>query len=167
MDFSAHQHIVEGLKSKFGEESILTNKSESIQPYIIIDKNHILAFCDFLYKDPLYYFDFLNCITAIDNGEEDGTFELWYHLTSIPFEKSFIIKVLIERTLDVLPTIHSLESIWKTADWHERETYDLFGINFLNHPDLRRILLPADWEGYPLRKDYVEQEKYHGIKVKY
>ena len=65
------------------------------------------------------------------------------------------------------PEVQSLSSIWKTADWHEREAYDFFGIQFLGHPNLTRILLPADWEGHPLRKDYVEQERYRGIKVKY
>ncbi|MCL4147034.1 UNVERIFIED_CONTAM: hypothetical protein GTU68_050159 [Idotea baltica] len=106
----------------------------------------------------------------MDNGPENNTMELWYHLTSIPFEKSFIIRVIIDRTPkegDELPTVPSLSSIWKTADWHEREAFDLLGINFSEHPDLRRILLPADWVGYPLRKDYKEMEEYHGIKVKY
>jgi NADH-quinone oxidoreductase subunit C len=60
-----------------------------------------------------------------------------------------------------------VSSIWKTADWHEREAYDLVGVQFVNHPNLTRILLPADWQGHPLRKDYVEQERYHGIQVKY
>jgi NADH-quinone oxidoreductase subunit C len=67
---------------------------------------------------------------------------------------------------DQLPSVPSLVSIWRTADWHEREAFDLVGVYFEGHPDLRRILLPEDWVGHPLRKDYVEQEKYHGIQVK-
>ena len=63
------------------------------------------------------------------------------------------------------PDIPSVESIWRVADWFERETYDMFGINFTGHRDLRRILLPEDWDGWPLRKDYEEQETYHGIVV--
>ena len=152
---------------KFGNEIISESFTDAIQPYVLIRKKDLLSVCDFLYKDPRFYFDFLNCITAHDNGPEIGTMEVWYHLTSIPFEKSFILKIIVERNGEELPSVPSVSSVWKTADWHERETYDLLGIHFDNHPDLRRILLPADWEGYPLRKDYVEQEKYHGIKVKY
>lgn len=170
MDFSAFNNIVSAIKEQFGSEIELVENPDKIQPYLQIDKSTLPAICDFLYKDSRFYFDFLNCITAIDNGVEANTMELWYHLTSIPFEKSFIMKVLIDRTPEKdqdLPCVPSVSSIWKTADWHEREAYDLLGIRFLNHPDLRRILLPADWVGHPLRKDYEEQEKYHGIKVKY
>lgn len=90
-----------------------------------------------------------------------------YHLSSIPFEKSVVLKVQIERDLDAEGLVDSVSGVWKTANWHEREVYDFFGVKFNNHPDLRRILLPADWQGYPMRKDYEEQEAYHGIKVKY
>jgi NADH-quinone oxidoreductase subunit C len=170
MNFSIFEDICQAIRGKFSNEIIVESFSETIQPYIIIEKENLLQICDFLYKDPRFYFDLLNCITAHDNGPEIGTMEVWYHLTSIPKEQSFIIKLIIDRNPvegKALPEVPSVSSIWKTADWHEREAYDLLGIEFQNHPDLRRILLPADWEGYPLRKDYVEQEKYHGIKVKY
>jgi NADH-quinone oxidoreductase subunit C len=170
MNFSEFGDICKAIKVKFGNDIIVELFPEAVQPYIVVDKDALLQICEFLYKDPQFYFDLLNCITAHDNGPEIGTMEVWYHLTSIPKEQSFIIKLSIDRNPEdgeTLSKVPSVASIWKTADWHERESFDLLGIHFENHPDLRRILLPADWEGYPLRKDYVEQEKYHGIKVKY
>jgi len=73
----------------------------------------------------------------------------------------------IEYNGTYLPTISTLSHIWRTANWHEREAFDLMGLWFESHPDLRRILLPADWQGHPLRKDYENMETYHGIKVAY
>jgi NADH-quinone oxidoreductase subunit C len=106
----------------------------------------------------------LSCITAIDLGPDAGQMEVIYTLYSIPFHVTLHLRVTLDRDK---PEVLSLSSIWKTADWHEREAYDFFGIQFIGHPNLTRILLPADWVGHPLRKDYVEQERYHGIKVKY
>ncbi|PZR39870.1 MAG: NADH-quinone oxidoreductase subunit C [Azospira oryzae] len=116
-----------------------------------------------LYQNPSTYFDQLSCITGIDNGPQANTMEVIYHLYSIPFNQSLAIKVVLPRDH---ATIDSISAIWKSADWLEREVYDMFGIHFNNHPDLRRILLPADWEGHPLRKDYQHQEAYRDIKVK-
>ena len=124
----------------------------------------LLTICDFLWRNPNTYFDSLSCVTAIDFGEETGQLEVIYTLYSIPFHITMHLRVLVNREK---PEVPSVCSIWKTADWHEREAYDFFGIQFLGHPNLTRILLPADWEGHPLRKDYVEQERYHRIKVKY
>jgi NADH-quinone oxidoreductase subunit C len=75
-----------------------------------------------------------------------------------------MVKVDLDRARPIVPSVYS---IWKAADWHEREAFDLLGIQFEGHPDLRRLLMPADWEGHPLRKDYQEQNYYRGIKVKY
>jgi NADH-quinone oxidoreductase subunit C len=106
----------------------------------------------------------LSCVTAIDLGPEQGQIEVIYTLYSIPKHVTVHLKVVAERDKAEIP---SVSSIWKTADWHEREAFDLVGVQFVNHPNLIRILLPTDWEGHPLRKDYVEQERYHGIQVKY
>ena len=133
-------------------------------PTLEVSAESIVSVCELLYQHKSTYFDSLSCLTGIDNGPEAGTFEVIYHLYSIPHHLHLALKVTLDRAN---PVIESVTSIWKTADWHERETYDLLGITFKNHPDLRRILLPADWEGFPLRKDYVEQEFYHDIKVKY
>ncbi|MCP9765865.1 NADH-quinone oxidoreductase subunit C [Lacihabitans soyangensis] len=166
MDFSVSAEVSLKINT---ELKIDTQFIENVrQPFIFLpESSRLLTVCKFLYSSPLFYFDFLNCVTAIDNGTEAGSIDLIYHLSSIPFEKSVVLKVQIDRELDEKSKIDSVSSIWKTADWHEREIFDFYGVKFNNHPDLRRILLPADWEGHPMRKDYQEQETYHGIKVKY
>ena len=118
--------------------------------------------CVRLQQHSSLFFDMLSCVTAIDNGAEAGTLDVIYNLYSIPFNHHFTLKVTVPRDHAELD---SVESVWKTANWHEREAYDMFGITFRGHPDLRRILLPADWEGHPLRKDYKQQEYYRGVKV--
>lgn len=120
--------------------------------------------CRHLHRHPSTFFDMLSCLTAVDNGPESGTMEVVYNLYSIPFNHHLALKVTLNRDN---PETDSVEDIWKTANWHEREAYDMFGIKFKGHPDLRRILLPGDWEGYPLRKDYKHQEYYRGVKVEY
>jgi NADH-quinone oxidoreductase subunit C len=165
MDFSKSSEV----SLKINEELKLETQffDNLPQPFIAIGASSLLPVCKFLYNNSSFYFDFLNCITAIDNGIEAGTIDIIYHLTSIPFEKSIVLKLQIDREIGPDATVDSISSVWKTADWHEREIYDFFGVKFKNHPDLRRILLPADWLGHPMRKDYQEQDTYHGIKVKY
>lgn len=142
---------------------------DEVNKQLILEPKHLYVVADFLWKSPETYFDQLSCLTAIDNGLEKGTMDLIYTLYSIPFHETLHLKLVLPRLLNdgQLPEVDSLAAIWKTADWHEREVFDLMGVRFANHPDLRRILLPEDWEGHPLRKDYVQQEKYHGIQVKY
>ena len=131
---------------------------------IIVPASELISVCRQFHENPETYFDMLSCVTGLDNGPAAGTMEVAYNLYSIPFNLHLMIKVILDRSN---PEVESLTSIWKGADWLERETYDMYGIKFINHPDLRRILNPADWEGYPLRKDYKHQETYHGIKVEY
>lgn len=155
--------------SMFGDEVILKEERTALQPSITVPVDKILEICQFLHVQPKLYFDYLACITAIDNGAETGTIEVIYNLTSIPYGHNFVLRIEVPRNGQdgALPKVPSVTPIWRTADWHEREAYDLVGIDFVGHPDLRRILLPADWQGHPLRKDYTEQEEYHSIKVKY
>ena len=120
--------------------------------------------CLQLYQHPAVFFDMMSCITAVDNGPAIGTIEIIYNLYSIPFNHHVALKVSVPRDN---AEVDSVQDIWKTANWHEREAWDMFGIKFRDHPDLRRILLPADWEGHPLRKDYKQQDYYRGIKVEY
>jgi len=131
---------------------------------IIIAREDLLSVAQMLLKNPSLYFDMLSCVTGIDNGPDSGTMEIIYNLYSIPFDHHLMIKVTLPREN---PQIHSVSEIWKTANWHEREIFDLLGIQFVNHPDLRRILMPADWDGHPLRKDYTHQQYYRDIKVTY
>ncbi|HVD98851.1 MAG TPA: NADH-quinone oxidoreductase subunit C [Cytophagaceae bacterium] len=152
------------LVEKFGEAIVLSENTAYAQPQLTIAAKELPDVCLFLRDTEGLYFDYLSCLTGLDNGPEKKTMEVLYHLYSIPYEHSFVIKVETDREQPEVPTV---STIWRTADWHEREAYDLFGIRFTNHPDLRRILMPADWEGFPLRKDYQEQEYYHGIKVRY
>jgi NADH-quinone oxidoreductase subunit C len=136
---------------------------------LLIPADDIARVCDLLYRSPSTYFDSLSCLTAIDNGPDKGTLDLIYTLYSIPFHRTLHVRVALPRFKEngSLPEIPTVSTIWKTADWHEREAFDLVGIHFVGHPDLTRILMPSDWEGHPLRKDYVEPEKYHGIQVKF
>ena len=115
----------------------------------------------FMKNDPKLSFDQLECITGIDTGE-DGPLQTHYNLHSMEYRHKIEVVISHDRKD---PKVASIEQLWRIGDWFERETYDMFGINFTGHRDLRRILLPEDWDGWPLRKDYVEQETYHGIVV--
>lgn len=154
--------IIENLRSAFGENIILSTDENATPGAIIIDEKNLLKVMVHLHAHEQLYFDSLSCISALDNGPEMQSMEVIYNLYSIPYDHHLMVKVELNRTD---PKIDSLTSIWKTADWHEREAYDLFGIEFKDHPDLRRILMPADWDGHPLRKDYKEQTYYRGVKV--
>lgn len=145
--------------SKFDHSASVVPNSTPTTFLVAADK--LVEIARELHTNPETYFDQLSCVTGIDTV---NNMEVIYHLYSIPFNRSLALKVILPRDN---PTVPSLCSVWKTANWLERETYDMYGIIFEEHPDLRRILMPADWEGYPLRKDYKEQEKYRDVQVKY
>lgn len=167
MKFINTEDFVRLIKNKFDDLPIIEAiDTTNPQPIITVNKTHFLELCDFLMSYPKLFFDNLACISAIDNGPEIGTIDVVYTFNSIPLEQLLHLKIVVEREASKC-IIPSIASIWQTADWHEREAFDLVGVKFSNHPDLRRILLPADWKGHPLRKDYTEQQIYHGIKVKY
>jgi NADH-quinone oxidoreductase subunit C len=157
------------LEERFGLGVVTPPTVAPGQNFLVIFKEKLLEVADFLYNSDKTYFDSLSCITGVDNGPTAGTIDVVYNFYSIPYNHHLMLKVELRRNIEgeSIPEIPSLSRIWRTADWLERETYDLIGINFTNHPDLRRILLPADWIGHPLRKDYSNPEKYHGIKVEY
>lgn len=168
MDTIGFSDIYELLREAIGEDNILQVEADIPQPCITLKAESLVESCRFLHDHPSLYFDTLSCLTGIDNGPDKGSMEVLYHLYSIPFDIKLVLKVMTDRgdeTAQRLPSVPSVSSVWKGADWLERETYDLFGILFTGHPDMRRIFLPEDWEGFPLRKDYKVQEYYHGIKV--
>src|SRR6478609_8585189 len=138
---------------------------ENAQPLCIsVPSGDLIKVCTSLHLDPSTYFDMLSCVTGVDNGPEVKTMEVIYNLYSIPFHTSLMLKVILPREN---PEVESVSHIWKSANWMEREVFDMYGIHFKNHPDLRRILMPADWKGNPLRKDYKHEEYYRGVKVEY
>lgn len=171
--------IVERLKQQFGEQ-ILRADLECIDPWIEIAAPGLHEICTFLRETPDLRFDYLHCVSAVDYLEPDPKkskkvewephLELLYHLSSVQHRHRLVLRVVLPRWRDDqagrLPQVASVSGIWRTADWHEREVYDLCGVAFIGHPDFRRILCPEDWAGHPLRKDYQTPEEYHGIRVK-
>jgi NADH-quinone oxidoreductase subunit C len=155
------------LIEKFGEDVIIGAETSGLQPALLIGPEDIAEVCLELRNNPKTYFDFLSCLSGVDYGIEAGRFGVVYHLASIPYQMQLTLKVSKEhdRSSDELPTFPSVTQVYLSADWHEREAYDMMGIFFEGHPDLRRILLPDDWEGFPLRKDYKTAEYYKGIKI--
>ena len=130
------------------------------EEFIGIKREKWIAIAEYIKSNSDIYIDSLQCITGIDLG--DNILQSRYNFHSM--RHGTLIEIRISVTRDS-PNIPSIEKIWRIGDWFERETYDMYGIIFDGHRDLRRMLLPEDWEGYPLRKDYKEQETYHGIVV--
>lgn len=127
-----------------------------------ISSDDLIHFFEKIKSDPGLFVDRLISVTGIDKGADSGQMEVIYHLESITEGFCFAVVLSVPRED---PEVPSCCSVWHAAEWLEREVFDMYGIRFSGHPDLRRILMPADWEGYPLRKDYKTQEKYHGITV--
>ncbi|MGQ9819085.1 MAG: NADH-quinone oxidoreductase subunit C [Candidatus Kapaibacteriales bacterium] len=137
------------------------NDNAPSDPFIIVQPDKIVDICLELRDNPELDFDYLMCLSAVDLGESLGVV---YHLYSIGNKHKLVLKVIVPKENPIVP---SIERVWRSADWHEREAYDLLGIKFEGHHNLIRILLPYDWEGHPLQKDYKEPEFYHGIRVPY
>ncbi len=153
------KQVYEKTKAQF-PDGVLSVVECPGDPYCILKREAVLPVCRWLRSDSELEFDLLSCVSGTDD-----TKDLWvvYHLYSIPRNHRAVFKVNVGRES---PSVESVVPVWSTADWHERETYDMYGIRFDNHPDLRRILLPEDWPGYPLRKDYEFPDEYQGIPLK-
>jgi NADH-quinone oxidoreductase subunit C len=159
--------VVEALRAAWGHcLAEVQGNVQSLQEQCYLKAEGLVPVCEWLQAN---YFDHLACLSGVDNGAQAGTMEVVYHLYSIPFHFTLVLKVLLPRNQqgEPLPSLPSVSHIWRGAEWHEREAYDLLGIHFSGHPDLRRILLPDNWTGHPLRKDDTPPQTYHGIKVAY
>lgn len=171
------QDFIERLKLGFGDKVTAVNL-EAIDPWVEVVPASLVEVCVYLRDESDLRFNMLNCITGIDYFEPDPKkaakspwkphIEVVYHLSSIPHKHTIVVKVKTPRWKnDVegeLPELPTVSHVWRTADWHEREVYDLVGVQFVGHPNLRRILCPEDWVGYPLRKDYEMPLEYHGMR---
>lgn len=178
------EEIYNLLKQNFDSAIVGLDKDTPTEPIITVDPLQIHKVAKFVRENDELKFDSLMCLSGVDdaNGEKvkdengseifkSGTLSVYYNLHSVSLKHKITLKVSAPREE---PKVESVENVWKSANWHEREAFDLVGIVFLNHPDLRRILMPYDWDEYseeisrhPLRKDYQNPEFYQGMKVPY
>ncbi len=152
------QEIAALLTDKFGSR-ILESKPEAMNPWSAVNPGAILEIGQFLRDDTRLSMDHLELLGGADYKDR---IEVVYVLYSMNNRHRYTLKCRLPREA---PAIHSVESLWSVANWHEREAFDMFGIVFEGHSDLRRILCPDDWEGYPLRKDYKSPKSYRDLPV--
>jgi NADH-quinone oxidoreductase subunit C len=150
--------IVQMLQDRFGPKITAAFPGDK-HPRVHVDAAEWRAIAEFLRRDPAMQFDWLQDLAGVDYVA-DGKMAVVYDLFSYELRHQFAVKVYCPRDN---PRVVSVCDLWPAANWHEREAFDLLGIVFDGHPDLRRILMSDDWNGYPLRKDYVYPKEYHGI----
>ncbi|MBI4865562.1 MAG: NADH-quinone oxidoreductase subunit C [Candidatus Wallbacteria bacterium] len=153
------QELFEALKKRFGDQVLELATPASGEPSVTVSAAAVQDVALFCREDSSLEFDQLMCLSGVDYPPEH--LAVVYHMHSSTKHHRLILKAMVPREDPKLPTV---SRVWRTANWHEREAYDLFGIVFTGHANLRRILLPQDWVGYPLRKDYVFPTEYRGIK---
>ncbi|UCD34680.1 MAG: NADH-quinone oxidoreductase subunit C [Nitrospiraceae bacterium] len=156
--------IVNRLKAKYLNEISVVSQFRD-QVFVSVNRDRILDICRYLHDDPEMYMDYLADLCGVDYPGRQYRFEVVYNLFSMKHRHRILLKALIP---EKDPAIDSVVSVWSGANWHEREACDMYGITFNGHPDLRRILMPEDWDGYPLRKDYPlkgqEDHEYKGLE---
>jgi NADH-quinone oxidoreductase subunit C len=149
-----HQKLQEAFGDAVGPLS-----EPKIDPFAVVKADRIVEVCAWLKKTPGLELDFLEDLTGVD-WPKRNVIEVVYHLQSFPRRHGIVLKVELPRDN---PVVDSVTGVWKGANWLEREVFDLMGVGFTGHPDLRRVMLPDDWVGHPLRKDYQEAGGFHGI----
>lgn len=152
------QQIAQALTDRFGGK-IVASFPDDKHPRVHLNAQAWRDVADFLLNDPAIKLDWLQSLSGVDYVADDQM-ACVYDFFSFDHRHCFAVKVFTPRSS---PSIPSVADLWPAADWQEREAYDMFGIDFPGHPDLRRILCADDWEGFPLRKDYVFPREYHGI----
>jgi NADH-quinone oxidoreductase subunit C len=150
--------IHQRLKDAFGDHVGPISEAK-VDPFCVVSAERLVEVSRFLKKTVGIELDHCNVVTGVDYPKRN-VIEVVYHLFSYRHRHGFVLKVEADRAAPIVP---SVEGVWKAANWMEREAYDLLGVTFAGHPDLRRLLLPDDWQGWPLRKDYGEAGGYHGI----
>jgi NADH-quinone oxidoreductase subunit C len=153
--------VYERLKARFGDR-VISVDLEAKDPWILVEPTAIAEVCALCRDDGALRCEALSNQSGVDY-KDAGYIEIVYHLYSYTHRHTLVLKVRTPRDTPEVPTV---EGVWKAANWLEREIYDLLGVVFTGHSDLRRLLLPEDWVGHPLRKDFVEPEEYHGISTR-
>ncbi|MCZ7626643.1 MAG: NADH-quinone oxidoreductase subunit C [Candidatus Methylomirabilota bacterium] len=141
--------LLEAIRSQFGD-AVKASEVKGVEARMDLQRDKSYAILVALLG---MGFDYLNCLSAVDRIAS-GEFEVVYNISTLSMPTKVLVRVRIPRED---PMIRSVAALWRTADWHEREAFDMMGIRFEGHPDLRRILLSEDWVGYPLRKDYQDE----------
>ena len=152
------QEIHAKLKAQFGD-AVGELTDAKVDPFVAVEADWIVEICQFAQAEAGLDFDYCEDVTGID-WPARKLIEVVYHLFSLQHRHQIVLKVEVDRAQ---PSVPSVQGVWKAANWLEREVYDMLGVDFVGHPDMRRILLPDDWVGHPLRKDYQEAGGYHGV----
>ena len=143
-------------------DAVTSFAADALDPFMLVKPDSIVEVGRFLHDDPDLAFDCLTNMSGVDFLKEDYI-QVVLHLYSYTHRHAIVVKANVPREE---PNMPSVETVWKAANWLEREIYDLLGVVFTGHSDLRRLLMPEDWIGHPLRKDFVEPEEYHGISTR-
>ena len=152
--------IVRRLRDRFGD-AIGDFDDKAADPFVYVQPDAIRRVCAYLKGDQDLAFDALSNLSGVDYPKT-GAIQVVYHLYSYRHRHKIVLKVNANRDD---PRVESVAAVWRAANWLEREVFDLLGVAFEGHTDLRRLLMPEDWPGHPLRKDFVEPEEYHGIRT--
>jgi len=150
--------VYERIKARF-PSAVAEVVEKGIDPFAVLDPTSIIEVFRFLHDDPETAMDCLSNESGVDYKDR---IEVVYHLFSYKHRHGAVLKVKLPREN---PTVATAETVWKSANWMEREIFDLVGVTFEGHSDMRRLLMPEDWPGHPLRKDFVEPLEYHGIST--